>query len=106
MDLELKANMKMKINITQKAMDYLQKAKKIELYIERFVVTDCCVPLSTPPSVRKGRPRKPEDFYAYNVEGITVYYDRNLINKSALTIDAQGFGFAKGLFVSDWIIKY
>jgi hypothetical protein len=98
--------MKMKINITQKAKDFLQKAKKIELYVERLVVSECCIPLSTPPSVRKGRPRKPEDFYPYEVEGITVYYDRNLINKPELTIDAQGFGFVKGLFVSDWVIKY
>lgn len=106
MDLDLKSNMKMKINITQKAKDFLQKAKKIELYVERLVVSECCIPLSTPPSVRKGRPRKPEDFYPYEVEGITVYYDRNLINKPELTIDAQGFGFVKGLFVSDWVIKY
>ena len=106
MDLDLKANMKMKINITQRAMEFLQKSKKVELYVENIVVSQCCIPLSTPPTVRKGRPRKPEDFYPYDVEGITVYYDRNLINKSELTIDAQGFGFVRGLFVSDWVIKY
>jgi len=96
----------MKINITQKAMEILQRAKKIELYIERFIVSDCCVPLSTPPSVRKGRPRKPENFYAFDVDGIIVYYDRNLISKSELTIDAQGVGFIKGLIISDWVIRY
>lgn len=106
MNLDLKSNMKMKINITQKAKEFLQRAKKIELYIERLVVSECCIPLSTPPSVHKGSPRKPEDFYAYDVEGITVYYDRNLINKPELTIDVQGFGFAKGLYVSNWVIKY
>lgn len=106
MDLDLKSNMKMKINITQKAKKFLQKAKKIELYVERIVVSECCIPLSTPPSVRKGCPRRPEDFYAYDVEGITVYYDRNLINKPELTIDAQGLGFIKGLYVSDWVIRY
>lgn len=105
MDLDLKSNMKMKIFITQKAKEFLQKARKIELYVERLVVSECCVPLSTPPNVRKGRPRKPDDFYAYEVGGITVYYDRNLINKSKLTIDAQGSGFFKELFVSDWVIK-
>ena len=103
MNLNLKT---MKINITQKAMEILQRAKKIELYIERFIVSDCCVPLSTPPSVRKGRPRKPENFYAFDVDGIIVYYDRNLISKSELTIDAQGVGFIKGLIISDWVIRY
>lgn len=106
MDLNLKTNMSMKINITQKAMDFLQKANKQDLYIERLVVTQCCIPLATPPTVRKGSPRKPDDFYAINVDGITVYYDRNLITKSVVTIDAQGVGFIKGLFVSDWVIKY
>ncbi|ODA42287.1 CC/Se motif family (seleno)protein [Desulfosporosinus sp. BG] len=106
MDLNHTTSTKMKINITQKALELLQKAKKIELYIERFVVTDCCVPLSTPPAVRKGRPLKPENFYAFEVDGITVYYDRNLISKSEVTIDAQGFGFIKGLIVTDWVIKY
>ena len=105
MNLDLKT-MKMKINITQKAMEILQKDKKIELYIERFIVSNCCVPLSTPPSVRKGRPRKPENFYAFDVDGIIVYYDRNLISKSELTIDAQGVGFIKGLIISDWVIRY
>lgn len=104
MDLNHKTTMK--INITQKAMKFLQKAKKNEFYIERLVVTQCCIPLSTPPTVRKGRPRKPEDFHVYAVDEITVYYDRNLINKSELTIDAQRFRFIKGLIVSDWVIKY
>ncbi|SPF46137.1 conserved hypothetical protein [Candidatus Desulfosporosinus infrequens] len=104
MNLELKTNMK--INITQRALEFLQKAKKIELYIERLVVTQCCIPLSTPPTVRKGRPNKPEDFHMYAVDNITVYYDRNLIWKRELTIDTQRFGIFKELIISDWVIKY
>jgi len=104
MDLNLKTSMK--INITQKAIEFLQKANKHEFYIENIVVTQCCIPLATPPTVRKGAPRKPENFHVFDVNGITVYYDRNLINKSEITIDAQGVGFIKGLFVSDWVIKY
>ncbi|MDR3539450.1 MAG: CC/Se motif family (seleno)protein [Desulfosporosinus sp.] len=104
MNLELKTNMK--INITQKALEFLQKAKKTELYIERLVVTQCCIPLSTPPAVHKGHPNKPEDFHEYAVGNITVYYDRNLISKRELTIDAQRLRFFKGLIISDWVIKY
>ena len=106
MDLNHKTSMKMKINITQKAMEFLQKAKKSAFYIERLVVTQCCIPLSTPPTVRKGSPRNPEDFHVYDVDEITVYYDRNLIWKRELTIDTQGYWFIKGLIVSDWVIKY
>lgn len=104
MDLNLITSMK--INITQRAMEFLEKANKHELYIEHMVITQCCIPLATPPTVRKGSPRKPENYYVFNVDGITVYYDRNLITKSEVTIDAQGVGFVKGLFVSDWVIKY
>lgn len=106
MDLNLKMNMSMKITITQKAMDFLQKANKQDFYVERVVVTQCCIPLATPPTVRKGSPRNPDDFYIIDVDGITVYYDRNLITKPEVTIDAQGVGFLTGLFVSDWVIKY
>lgn len=104
MDLDLKPNMK--INITQKAMEFLQKANKREFYIERFVVSQCCIPLSTPPTVRKGGSRKLENFYVFDVDGITVYYDRNLIQKKEITVDAQGSGFSKVLQVTDWVIKY
>ena len=104
MDLNLKTGMR--IIITPKALELLQKANKQEFYIERLVVTQCCIPLATPPTVRTGSPRKPDDFYIINVDGITVYYDRNLISKPEVTIDAQGIGFVKGLYVSDWVIKY
>jgi hypothetical protein len=96
----------MKINITPKAIEFLQKANKHELYIENLVVTQCCIPLATPPTVRKGSPRKPENFFVYDVDGITVYYDRNLIRKTEITVDAQGLWFSKGLLVTDWVIKY
>lgn len=97
--------MSMKINITAQAMQFLQNAQKRELHIERFVVTDCCVPLSTPPAIRKGRPRKVENFHTFEVDGITVYYDRDLIPKSEITIDIQGHGFIKGLNITDWLIN-
>jgi len=106
LDPNLKTSMNMNINITQKAMKFLQKAKKDKLYIKRVVVTQCCIPLSTPPTVRKGSPRKLENFYEFNIEGITVYYDRNLIRKSELTIDTQGLGFSERLIISDWVIRY
>lgn len=104
MDLDLITSMK--INITQKAMEFLQKANKQEFYIERLVVTQCCIPLATPPTVRKGGPRRPDNFYVFDVDGITVYYDRNLIQKREITIDVQGLGLSKGLHVTDWVIKY
>lgn len=104
MDLNLKTSMK--INITQKAMEFLQKANKHEFYLERLVVTQCCIPLATPPAVRKGSPRKPEDFFMFDVEGITVYYDRNLVRKTEITVDVQGLWLSKGLLVTDWVIKY
>ncbi|TGE33672.1 CC/Se motif family (seleno)protein [Desulfosporosinus sp. Sb-LF] len=95
-----------KFNFTQKAKEFLQKANKSALHIETMVVTQCCIPLSIPPTVRKGIPHKPENFHVFNVDGITVYYDRNLILKPEVTIDVRGLGFAKGLIVSDWVIKY
>lgn len=104
MDLDLITGMK--INITQKAIEFLEKAKKQEFYIERLVVTQCCIPLVTPPTVRKGGPRKPENFYVFNVDEITVYYDRNLIQKKEITVDVQSLGFNKGLHITDWVIKY
>lgn len=106
MDPNLKTTLNMNIKITQKAMKFLQKAKKNKLYIKRVVVSQCCIPLSTPPTVRKGGPRKPEDYHEFNLDGITVYYDRNLIRKPELTIDTEGLGFGEKLMVSDWVIKY
>ncbi|AET66405.1 hypothetical protein Desor_0716 [Desulfosporosinus orientis DSM 765] len=96
----------MTINITQKAREFLQKTKKNKLYIKRMVLTECCIPLSTPPAVRKGSPRKLENFYEFYVEGITVYYDRDLIRKAELTIDTKGFGWSEQLMVTDWVIRY
>lgn len=106
MDHNLKTIMNMNINITQKAMKFLQKAKKNKLYIKRVVVTQCCIPISTPPTVRKGSPRKPENFYEHNINGIIVYYDRDLIRKPELTIDTQGQGLFEHLIVIDWVIRY
>jgi len=105
-NLETKMNMNMNINITQKAIKFLQKVKKNKLYIKRVVVSQCCIPLSTPPTVRKGSPRKLGNFYEFIVEGITIYYDRDLIKKPELTIDTQGLGFSERLIISDWIIRY
>lgn len=99
-------SMNMTIKITQKAREFLQKAKKNKLYIKRMVVTECCIPLSTPPTVHKGSPRKLENYYEFDVEGITVYYDRDLIRKSELTIDTKGLGWSEQLMVTDWVIRY
>lgn len=104
--MNLTQNSSMRIKITQKAREFLQKSAKKELYIENFDVSQCCIPLATPPAVRKGRPSKPEKFNVYTVDGITVYYDQNLALKPEITIDTQGIGILKGLIVSDWVIKY
>ena len=104
MDLNLKPNMT--INITRKAMEFLEKANKHELYIENIDVAQCCIPLASPPMVRKGSPRKPEDFLMFDVDGTAVYYDRNLRLKTEITVDAQGLWITRGLFISDWVIKY
>jgi len=105
-NLKTSMNKNMTINITQKALKFLQKAKKNTLYIKRMVVTQCCIPISTPPTVRKGSPRKPENYHQFNLDGITVYYDRDLIHKPELTIDTDGLGFSERLMVSDWAIRY
>jgi len=106
LDHNLKTSMSMNINITQKAIKFLQNSKKSTLYIKRIVVTQCCIPLSTPPTVRKGTPRKSENFHMYNTNGITVYYDRDLIRKREVTIDTEGLGLSERLIVSDWVIRY
>ena len=104
MDLNLKTSMK--INITQKARESLQKSNKQALYIEHIDVSQCCIPLASPPIVRKGSPRRPENFFVFEVDGITVYYDRDLTRKTEITVDTQGLWFSNGLVVSDWVIKY
>jgi len=104
MDVNLETSMKIKI--TQKAIEFLQKSNKHELYIENIDVAQCCIPLASPPMVRRGSPRKPEDFLVFDVNGTTVYYDRNLRLKTEITVDAQGLWISRGLFISDWVIKY
>lgn len=96
----------MQINITDQAIDFLHKTKKNELYIELVEIQQCCIPLVVPPIVRKGRPSKPDLFHKFEVNGMTVYYDRRLIQKTEITVEAQGIGFVKGLIVADWEIKY
>ncbi|WP_407313070.1 CC/Se motif family (seleno)protein [Desulfosporosinus sp. SB140] len=71
----------MRIKITHKAKEFLHRSEKTELYIEHFDDSQCCIPLTTSPAVRKGRPSKPKKFNVYTVDGITVYYDRNLACK-------------------------
>ena len=104
MDPNLKTSMK--INMTHRAIEFLEKANQHELYIENIDVAQCCIPLASPPIVRKGSPRKSEDFLVFEVEAMTVYYDRNLRLKTEITIDARGLWITKGLYISDWVIKY
>lgn len=104
--MDLKVPTTMKINITQKAIEFLEKAHQHELYVENIDVAQCCIPLTSPPIVRKGSPLKPEHFSVFDVDGIAVYYDRNLRLKEEITIDVQGLWISRGLFVSDWVIKY
>ncbi|MDQ7092007.1 CC/Se motif family (seleno)protein [Desulfosporosinus sp. PR] len=92
----------MRIKITHKAKEFLQKSGKTELYIERFDDSQCCIPLTISPAVRKGKPPKPEKFNIHTADEFTVYYDRSLACKDELTIDSQGIGIVKGLIISDW----
>jgi len=96
----------MQINMTDKALEFLRKTNTNELYIELIEIQQCCITLVTPPVVRKGAPNKPDMFHKFVVNGITVYYDRRLILKTGITVEAQGISFMKGLIVSDWEIKY
>lgn len=96
----------MKINLTSKAKEFLQKSGKNELYIEAVEIQQCCIPLSAPPSVHKGRPLKPEKFQQFESDGFSVFYDRNLMEKPEIVIGIQGFGFLKTLAVTNWEIRY
>jgi len=104
MPIEVKPEIK--INITPRAKEYLERTGSKELYIELVEIKQCCIPLAAPPDVRKGRPAKPENFLKLEADGFTVYYDRSLIRRPEITIDVQGFGIFKGLVITDWEIRF
>ena len=95
-----------KVTLTPRARDYLAKAGKTELHIDAVEIQECCIPLVAPPVVHKGTPRKPEKYYRLQADGYTIYYDRDLIQRPEITIDASGLGFARTLKITDWEIRY
>lgn len=94
-----------RVDMTPKAQDYLRRAGVKDLYVEQVFIDQCCIPLVAPPDVRKGIPRKPEQFNPLQFEEFTVYYEKNLLAPPVITIDIQNYGFAKTLVIRDWKIK-
>lgn len=99
-------NQAMTFSFTPKAKEFLLQKQPPVLHIEAVEINQCCIPLVTPPQVRRGAPYKPEKFIPIEAEGITIYYDRELPKRPQITIDLQGVGFIKGLKISDWQIRY
>jgi len=104
--METTAKPSITVNLTQRARDYLAKAGTTELHINAVEIQECCIPLVAPPTVHKGAPLKPERYHRLQVDGYTVYYDRDLIQRPDITIDASGLSFARGLKITDWEIRY
>lgn len=91
---------------TPEAKEYLQQKESASVHIESQDLDACCIPIVSPPQVRRGVPLKPEKFIPMEAEGITVYYDRCLPKRPQLTIELYGVGFLKGLRVADWEIHF
>ncbi|CAA7600991.1 Hypothetical protein DEACI_1644 [Acididesulfobacillus acetoxydans] len=90
---------------TPRARTYLEKRGVREIYVEPVNIVECCIPVISPPSVRKGTPPKPENFLVLEADGIRVFYDKDLLRPDTLTIDTQSYGFAKTLVIKDWHIS-
>lgn len=91
-------------SFTTRALTYLHHSGVTDIYVEQVNIQQCCIPLMSPPTVRKGAPLKPEDFLTLEADGIRVFYDKDLQRPDKLTIDTQSYGFAKALVVKDWRI--
>ncbi|MHB1654197.1 MAG: CC/Se motif family (seleno)protein [Desulfitobacteriaceae bacterium] len=90
--------------LTVKAQEYLNRAGVQNLYVEQVNIQQCCIPLISPPVVRKGIPLKPANFITSEYEGYTIYFAKNLQWPPVFTIDTQNFGIAKTLVIKDWRI--
>ncbi|AHF06404.1 CC/Se motif family (seleno)protein [Desulfitobacterium metallireducens] len=91
---------------TPEAKEFLLQKQVASVHIESMDLDACCIPIVSPPAVRRGNPLKPENFIPMNAEGITVYYDRYLPKRPEVKIELSGFGLFKGLRVANWEIKF
>lgn len=99
-------NIKTNIQLTPKAKEFLEKVGERELYIESVDIDHCCMPITAPPIVRKGKPLMPEKFEVIDADGYSVYYDRSLSHRPQVTVDVEGFSFTKRLGVTGWEIRF
>ncbi|HVJ49467.1 CC/Se motif family (seleno)protein [Desulfitobacterium sp.] len=102
MDLK---NQAISFTFTPKAKEYLLQKPPVSVYIEDMTLEACCIPIVSPPQVRRGTPLKPEKFISLEADGITIYYDRFLPKRPEITIELFGVGFLKGLRIADWKIN-
>lgn len=91
---------------TPEAKEFLLQKQVASVQIESMDLDACCIPIVSPPHVRRGTPLKPEKFIPMEADGITIYYDRYLPRRPEIKIELSGFGFFKGLRVADWKIKF
>lgn len=97
-------NQAISFTFTPKAKEFLQQKQSTSVHIENMCLDACCIPVVSPPQVRRGTPLKPEQFIPMVAEGITIYYDRFLPKRPEITIELFGIGFLKMLRVADWEI--
>lgn len=96
----------MSFTFTPEAKEFLNLKQAASVLIESMDLDACCIPVVSPPQVRRGTPLKPENFIPMEAEGITIYYDRYLPKRPEVIIELSGFGVFKGLRVANWEIKF
>lgn len=99
-------NHALSFSFTPEAKEFLAQKQTVSVHIESQDLDACCIPIVSPPQVRRGIPLKPENFIPMDVDGIIVYYDRYLPKRPEIKIELSGFGVFRGLRVANWEIKF
>ncbi|MEA4901924.1 CC/Se motif family (seleno)protein [Desulfitobacterium sp.] len=107
MDLETHIQKPMiSLKFTPEAKDFLFQKKVDSIHIISMDLDACCIPVVSPPAVRRGAPHNSERFITMDADGITVYYDRCLPKRAEIIIELSVVGFFKNLRVANWRIKF
>lgn len=104
--METHLEAEIQFEFTERAKEYLAKQGIQEITIKPVEINSCCIPVVAPPEVHRGGPKNLRDYQTYDWEGLRINYYSALAHPPKVSIDTQGFGFMKGLKITNWEIRF
>ena len=96
----------MNLVISDKLAAYIKKKHINALTVQQVEVKNCWLAPNLP-SVSEGEPQDLSKFNKFDVGGITVYFNRNIVfNKETVKLDIRRYLFTHDIFVEGVDIAY